>query len=370
MKRLEILQLSVFTACFSVGSPIFAAGILQAGDAIIAIDTTPGPSGGYPGGEAPQYGVDGNNGTKYLNYGGAGTGMIATPSGSSTVTSFRFVTGGDAEGRDPSQVSLYGTNDAIASADNSLGTAENWQLITTSSLSLPSGRNTAGSFVNFGNSTAYSSYKLVIDSVKGSNLMQFSEFELYTGADGAGTNVLTSTIPIATSTIAGYPSGENPTNLLDGDPSTKYLHFGKSGTGFIVTPSLGPSVAASFEIVTAGDAATYAGRNPGSYMIYGTNDAILSGDNSAGDAENWTLIKGDALSLPAADTTSSGEISLDNTESYTSYKVVFDTLVDEGNVDSMQISEFQFHTVPEPSTALLSASALGLLALRRRRQAS
>ena len=79
-------------------------------------------SSNYPAGEAPANAIDGNGGTKYLNFARTNTGIIVTPQAASTVVkAIALSTANDAVERDPTSVAIYGTNDAITSADNSLG---------------------------------------------------------------------------------------------------------------------------------------------------------------------------------------------------------------------------------------------------------
>jgi len=92
-----------------------------------------------------------------------------------------------------------------------------------------------------------------------------------------------------------YPSQEGPANALDGNPSTKYLNFGKENSGFIVTPFVGRSVVKAFQFTTAND---FFERDPAAWALYGTDAPIQSTDNSTGAAEPWTLIGQGALDLP------------------------------------------------------------------------
>ena len=78
-----------------------------------------------------------------------------TPSGGpSIVESFQITTANDAEERDPSSWELYGTNDPITSVDNSQGDGENWTLIDSGEVSLPTERNTEGPIVAVNNNGA------------------------------------------------------------------------------------------------------------------------------------------------------------------------------------------------------------------------
>ncbi len=163
------------------------SGILGSGDAIIPIDAD--GASNSPGNEGVGNAIDGTL-AKYLNFGEVNSGFIVTPvNPTSIVTSFQITTANDAEERDPSAWQLFGTNQAIASAAHSDGTAESWTLIASDTLSLPAARNTLGPTATFSNSTAYSSYKLVFTNVKNAgaaNSMQIGEIQFF-GNQGAGT---------------------------------------------------------------------------------------------------------------------------------------------------------------------------------------
>jgi len=163
---------------------VFGADILAPGDFIIAIDAD--GNSASPAAEAVEEAIDGitaGSGAKYLNSGRENSGFIVTPQlGSSIVTSFDIWTANDVEARDPASWELYGTNEPIVSANHSTGTAENWTLIASGPLSLPSERNVLGPLVTFANSTAYASYKMIFPTVKdaaSTTQMQIAEIQFY-----------------------------------------------------------------------------------------------------------------------------------------------------------------------------------------------
>lgn len=352
-------------------SPLWADTILAPGDFIIAIDTDPaGSNSSYPGGEAPANTVDGTL-AKYLNFAGPNSGFIVTPAfGSSQVQSFTLTTANDAEGRDPATWELFGTNDAIASLDNSMGTDENWILLDSGAVVLPAARDTLGPVVPVVNANAYTSYKMMFPTLKGDPIMQIAEASFYQSTDGTGTDVLAAGDPVLavhSAPNSRYPGNEDPPNAID-LTTDKYLNFGKENSGFIVTPSKGASVVRSFQITTAND---FDVRDPSSWELYGTNDAIVSEDNSQGTGENWTLIDSGTVNLPTERHTAGPYVIVDNETPYASYKMIFPTVRNPSGdrADSMQISEIQFFDVaiPEPSAFVLAGLILGFIGLAVRR---
>lgn len=147
-----------------------------------------------------------------------------------------------------------------------------------------------------------------------------------------------------------FPTAENPGNVLDQNSATKYLNFGETNTGFIVTA--GPSVVQSMTLTTANDAEA---RDPASYQLFGTNSPVVSGNNSAGLDEPWTLISSGALSLPSTRLTLSAPVDIANSTSYSSYKLIFPTIKNAAATNSMQVADVQFYTGPAGSgTGILS----------------
>ena len=88
-----------------------------------------------------------------------------------------MTTGGDAPGRDPNAYAIYGTNDAITSAENSTGSNESWTLIQAGTLNPPGGRGAAYDPEAIANGAAYTSYRFDVLGNGGDNLMQFAEIQ-------------------------------------------------------------------------------------------------------------------------------------------------------------------------------------------------
>ena len=153
------------------------------------------PSGGgtgpgqYPAAEGPANAIDGNAGTKYLNYGngdsntssatkGVGTGFYVTPAlGPSIVTGIQVATANDSPNRDPLTISIEGTN-----ATTNLDTGATWTLVADNvnlGIDTDPGRQTYGPVVHFNNTTPYRSYRVIVKSQRGSdNSVQYAEMNL------------------------------------------------------------------------------------------------------------------------------------------------------------------------------------------------
>jgi hypothetical protein len=372
MKTAVLRLLTTGCLMLLMGTATQGANLLAPGDFIIAIDTDPGSANSsYPDGEPPINAIDGIVGSKYLNFGKLNTGLIASPFFPTTAQSLVLTTANDAEPRDPASWQVYGTNDLITSTDNSFGDQENWTLIGEGTVALPAARGTVGPVLSFANSTLFNSYRVVFPTVKdpnNANSMQVAEVALYSTSDGTGApifnianpviaigldvqpdarspdnegpaNLLDGTGPVLSLQQSDYPGNEGPQNVVDGTLN-KYLNFGKEHAGFIVTPASGSSQVQSFTLTTANDEAP---RDPASWQLFGTNEPIVSLDNSYGIAENWTLIDEGALVLPTARDTLSAPVVVTNPNLYSSYKMLFPTLLDGGAANSMQIAEASFY---------------------------
>lgn len=168
---MQIADVQMFT---DTGAPILSSGM-----SILAIDLDDSvATSSFPPGENPSLAIDGDPSTKYLNFGGDQTGFIVTPGvGASIVDGFTITTANDAPDRDPVGYTLFGTNDAITSAENSGGTDENWVVIQSGTLTPPSERFTEYGVSIDGNNTSYTSYRFDVDTVGGSPLMQIGEIQ-------------------------------------------------------------------------------------------------------------------------------------------------------------------------------------------------
>jgi PEP-CTERM motif len=229
----------------------------------------------------------------------------------------------------------------------------------------------------------YDHYKMIFPTVKDASQanvdsLQFADIQFYSQEDGAGSSAFLAAgdLVVAVDEIKAWngssypgtpPTGESPPRVLDQVSSTKYLNFGREGSGVIITNSGGPITVGTMRLTTANDATN---RDPASYELYGTNDPIQSVDNSNGlGGENWTLISSGPLSLPLARQDSSTFVPIGAASAYKSYKLIFPTLRNAPATNSMQIADIQFYegNVPEPSMVALIGLVLAAVAVARRR---
>jgi hypothetical protein len=330
---------------------------------------------------------DMNTSTVYANQGRRQTGFITRGVGfQSLAQSIGFVTGNGPEAGDPTSWELYGTNNPIVSGDNSAGDQEPWTLIASGNVSLPSARGTPGPLLPFVNSTPYQDYRVVFPTVKdfrAADTMEVSEVLLFSTIDGSGQNLMQFLTQLFNPPVAiqrpiseadSLPN-EGAEKQLDGAPYTKYRNFGRENSGFIVTPSAGPTIVECFRITTANN---FAGRDPASWALYGTNDPILSEDFSDGNAEAWTLIGSGLLTLPDARLEEGPIVNVSNVTPYLSYRLVFPSVKNNmaPGVTSLQVGDIQFYgqivapvePAPEPGSLALAAAGMTTLGVAKRRR--
>ncbi|MEQ1646670.1 MAG: hypothetical protein ABL959_24665, partial [Pyrinomonadaceae bacterium] len=144
------------------------------------VGTVPGANN-HPATEGPDKAID-NDLTvfnKYLNFAETGIGFITTPATQTVVTGVHFFTGNDAPERDPLTISIEGTNspNATTTLNSTWTTVYNG----ASGLATDPGRRSPGAVVNFANTSGFTSYRVLVASIRNgatANAMQFSEIAL------------------------------------------------------------------------------------------------------------------------------------------------------------------------------------------------
>ncbi|RYD33931.1 MAG: hypothetical protein EOP86_12195 [Verrucomicrobiaceae bacterium] len=159
--------------------------ILDPADPIVPVQLLTSESSS-PAAEEVINAIDQDSSTKYLNFGRENSGIIVTPSaGPAAVTGFTLTTANDGAERDPVDWELCGTNDPILTGNHGEGNLENWTVVATGTLALPEDRLTAGEPVTFPNTTAYTSYRFRVISIKNPSVadsVQFADIQFEAGA--------------------------------------------------------------------------------------------------------------------------------------------------------------------------------------------
>ena len=166
-------------------------------------------------------------------------------------------------------------------------------------------------------------------------------------------------IDLDISTGSDVRDGQLADLLLDGDSGTKTLNRGGDNAGFIVTPSVA-SIVQSFVMTTANDSE---GRDPASYLLYGTNDPVTSTEASNGRQEDWTLISMGDLALPSDRQSVADPVGFSNAVSYSSYKMVWPTMKDTGQ-NLTQLADIGFYSSLDGTGANLLTLGDPILSIR------
>jgi cbb3-type cytochrome oxidase cytochrome c subunit len=133
------------------------------------------------------------------------------------------------------------------------------------------------------------------------------------------------------------PPNESPKHAIDNNPKTKYLNFGKAGSGLVITIPGAPLVVTAVELTSANDSP---GRDPASYLLEGS-------------ADGKTFDRIDARPVPEfPDRFSVQRFAFDNDRAYATYRLTFPKLRSEG--DAMQIAEVALFAAPKPVVGIAS----------------
>ncbi|MFT5130753.1 MAG: cytochrome c2, partial [Rhodothermales bacterium] len=131
------------------------------------------------------------------------------------------------------------------------------------------------------------------------------------------------------------PGGEGPEKAIDNDPKTKYLNFGKLGSGLLITLPR-QAVLSAITITSANDSPD---RDPSAFKLEGSNDG-----------ETFAFITELGLQ-PFKDRFESQHISFRNTRAFTSYRFTVTKLRGNG---LMQFAELQLFASRPPIPGVAS----------------
>jgi soluble cytochrome b562 len=338
---------------------LLPGNVLQPDDDIIA------SSANSPGSEGVRNAISRTD-SKYLNFdsgrdgadnGFSPSGFVVTPSiGRTLVTGISMQSANDAPERDPRAIRIEGSNDpSITSFSEG-----NWDLIVEihdipawTDLFPEAHRFRVQTFL-FDNFQPYQHYRWTVletQTTPNGCCLQIANVELL--GTGEPKNVLQPSDPIIASS-ANSPGSEGVANAISGTDS-KYLNFdsgrdgednGFSPSGFVVSPSVGPTTVIGLSMKSANDAPE---RDPLIVTLEGSNDDEITGFHSG----NWELIA-QIEDIPAwTDLFPEGhrfqvqEFFFPNTTEYKHYRWTVHATQTTPNGCCMQIAEVELLAVTE-----------------------
>ena len=134
-----------------------------------------------------------------------------------------------------------------------------------------------------------------------------------------------------------WPGAESPNLAIDDSTGTKFLHFkgATQPTGFQVSPTIGATTVTGLTLTTANDAPE---RDPVAFELSGSNAGI--------DGPYTLIARGQIVDFAGAAswprfTKNVTPITFPNTEAYSHYQLLFTSVRDAANANSMQIAEVE-----------------------------
>lgn len=191
---------------------------------IKAYDADTNDGGSSPTTEVVAKAFDGNNGSKYLNFGGRNSGFRITLDKPGNFSTFTIVTGNDAAGRDPTSLTIRARN-----SNNDPWTT----LASNQAITLPTSRNSESAAINFANTGYYNQYEVTfptLRSASNTSPMQLSEFRFTPKANSTAVNnsrlYLTNLImPLIDPTFTNGKLANDLSLSLKPGPTTFWLDF-------------------------------------------------------------------------------------------------------------------------------------------------
>ena len=150
----------------------------------------------------------------------------------------------------------------------------------------------------------------------------------------AGLSGVDLTLPEDTvsATTNNSPSTQGVEKAIDDDPSTKYLNYDVNNSGLIVTTQVA-GVVNGLSFTSANDMPA---RDPASFVLSGSDDS----------GSTYQLIaEGTVPAFSARGQRK--QVFIENNTSYSTYKLIFPSVVDFNSSDEMQIAEIELLGVPE-----------------------
>lgn len=332
MKKISALIMAIIMCSLFVPSYVLAADYVT----FTAIDGKPGNNaktenytnlfdGKKASGKFTKYCVD--SGDVYV---------VAKASEPVVVTGYTLTTGNDNRsytGRNPKSWVFYGSDDY--DEESNTGT---WKKIhsVTNDTTMQDTNFTSFDF-NFNNEAVYKYYKFEFTEDKGAGLIQLCEIEFTYSIPGHANFR-------AVEGKEANNKNENYANLFDGKKEsgnfTKYCVDSTDNDVYVVVKASEPTVLTGYTFTTGNDTKENPGRNPKSWVLYGSNNY-----GETGQETTWTQIHS-----VTGDTTMQNvnftpfNFTFENEKFYTYYKFKF---TEDQGVNIIQLCEIEFDYTTE-----------------------
>ena len=233
------------------------------------IQVTP-TSNNSPSGEGATNVIDGNSGTKYLNFDRASAGFTIKLDQGRVLEKLTITTANDYAPRDPSKFSLFGSNDG-----------KTWTtIVDNQAITLSDSRFTASSDITFTNANAYVYYFITFDSTKALDL--YPDMTTCMAAYGGGWLGTENCNSVQVSEVSYYYNSASTTTSTDTGDGT-VANPGTSGatSSLNTTPTVVSTAPGTSQVVTTETPGTTV---TSATIVRGNTVEVVTHANNRGDA--------------------------------------------------------------------------------------
>jgi hypothetical protein len=233
------------------------------------VQVTP-TSNNSPSGEGATNVIDGNSGTKYLNFDRASAGFTIKLDQGRVLEKLTITTANDYAPRDPSKFSLFGSNDG-----------KTWTtIVDNQAITLSDSRFTASSDITFTNTNAYVYYFITFDSTKALDL--YPNMTNCMAAYGGGWLGTENCNSVQVSEVSYYYNSASTTTSTDTGDGT-VANPGTSGatSSLNTTPTVVSTAPGTSQVVTTETPGTTV---TSATIVRGNTVEVVTHANNRGDA--------------------------------------------------------------------------------------
>ena len=233
------------------------------------VQVTP-TSNNSPSGEGATNVIDGNSGTKYLNFDRASAGFTIKLDQGRVLEKLTITTANDYAPRDPSKFSLFGSNDG-----------KTWTtIVNNQAITLSDSRFTASSDITFTNTNAYVYYFITFDSTKALDL--YPNMTNCMAAYGGGWLGTENCNSVQVSEVSYYYNSASTTTSTDtGDGTVANPGTAGATSSLNTTPTVVSTAPGTSQVVTTETPGTTV---TSTTIVRGNTVEVVTHANNRGDA--------------------------------------------------------------------------------------